>query len=286
MPPDVVSPRFRPGLTASASVAPAAPAPAAWFAFRRDDLLVRDPGGGHPFDIPVAPDLGSLGLAPVRAQPLGELDGRPCFAAELPADAPAPEGHAYASLRRLYGRLDPVLFEVAGTAYQIQYWDRVHQVCSACGGPLTARADERAKHCPSCRLDFFPRVSPATITLIEDGPRILMTRQPRFPPGMYGLVAGFVDPGESLEACVAREAREETGIAVADIAYFGSQPWPFPHQIMIGFTARYAGGELRVDTTELEEARWFHRDALPMLPPPISIARQLVDAWLARGAKA
>lgn len=282
MPPDAVSPRFRPGLTAPAPGAPAAPA--AWFAFRRDDLLVRAPDGDPPFDVPVAPDLGALGLAPVRAQPLGELDGRPCFAAELPAGAPAPEGHAYVSLRRLHGRLDPVLYDVAGTAYQIQYWDRVHQACGACGGPLTLREGERAKHCPSCRLDFFPRVSPATITLIEDGPRVLMTRGARFPAGMYGLVAGFVDPGESLEACVAREVREETGLEVTDIAYFGSQPWPFPHQIMIGFTARYAGGELRVDTKELEEARWFHRDAMPTLPPPISIARQLVDAWLARTA--
>ena len=268
-------PRFRPGLSASG----AAPGPATWFAFRGDDLLVTDTAGVR---LPVATDLGELGLRVVRAQRLGELDGRPCFSAELPADAPAPPGHAYLSLRRLYGRLDLELFDFAGTAFQIQYWDRMHQVCSACGGPHDAREKERAKRCPACRVDFFPRVAPATITLIEDGPRVLMTRQPRFPPGMYGLVAGFVDPGESLEACVVREVREETGLEVSDIVYFGSQPWPFPHQIMIGFTARYAGGELRVDTEELEDARWFHRDAMPTLPPPISIARKLVDAWLAR----
>lgn len=112
-----------------------------------------------------------------------------------------------------------------------------------------------------------------------------MTRQARFPAGMYGLVAGFVEPGETLEACVAREVHEETGVDIADIAYFGSQPWPFPHQIMVGFTARYTGGELRVDTRELEDARWFHRDALPLLPPPLSIARKLIDAWLARPAR-
>lgn len=271
--------RFRPGL---ALPEPLGAGAAVWFAYRGDDLLVRDPGGDAPVALPVLPDLGALGLAPVRVQPLGALDGRSCYAAELPPDAPAPEGHAYLSLRRLWGRLDPDLYEAAGTAYQIQYWDRMHQHCSSCGGPVEARPDERAKRCPRCELDFFPRVTPATIVLVEDGPRILMTRQSRFPPGMYGLVAGFVDAGESLEACVAREVREETALEIADITYFGSQPWPFPHQVMVGFTARYAGGEIRVDTRELEEARWFHRDALPMLPPPISIARKLVDAWLSR----
>jgi len=271
--------RFRPGL---ALPEPLGAGAVAWFAYRGNDLLVRDPGDDQDLDVPIVPDLAALGLTPVRVQPLGALDGRSCFAAELPADAPVPEGHAYLSIRRISGRIHQDLFDAAGTAYQIQYWDRIHQHCSACGGPLEARPDERAKRCPRCELDFFPRVTPATIVLVEDGPRILMTRQARFPPGMYGLVAGFVDSGESLETCVAREVLEETGLEIADITYFGSQPWPFPHQVMIGFTARYAGGELRVDTRELEEARWFHRDALPILPPPISIARRLVDAWLAR----
>ncbi|MCC6552048.1 MAG: NAD(+) diphosphatase [Polyangiaceae bacterium] len=269
-------PRFRPGLER-----PAEHADIAWFAYRGGDLLVRDPGGGRPYEVPVARDLGALGVRAVRTQPLGELDGVPCCSAELAGDAAAPEGHALLSLRRLHGRMDAGAFDAAGTAFQIQYWDRTNQYCGTCGGALEARARERAKHCAACDHDVFPRVTPATITLIHDGPRILMTRQPRFPPDMYGLVAGFLEPGEALEACVAREAREETGIEVADITYFGSQPWPFPHQIMIGFTARRAGGELRVDTTELEDARWFHRDAMPPLPPPISIARRLIDAWLA-----
>ncbi|KYF49186.1 NADH pyrophosphatase, partial [Sorangium cellulosum] len=211
--------------------------------------------------------------------------GRPCRSAELAQGAPAPEGHAYVSLRRLHGRIDPELFDVAGTAYQVQHWDRAHQYCAACGAELEAGQDERVKRCVRCASNYFPRITPATIVLVEDGPRVLMTRQARFPAGMYGLVAGFVEPGETLEACVAREVHEETGVDVADIAYFGSQPWPFPHQIMVGFTARYAGGELRVDTRELEDARWFHRDALPLLPPPLSIARKLVDAWLARAAR-
>jgi NAD+ diphosphatase len=269
--------RFRAGLGGPS----AAGAEIAWFAFRGADLLVRA-GTGGAFALPIAVDLG---VPLVRTQPLGDLDGRACCSAEIADGAPAPEGHAYVSLRRLHGHIDPELFEVAGTAYQVQYWDRAHQFCAACGAALEPRQDERAKRCPRCAMEYFPRVTPATIVLVEDGPRVLMTRAARFPPGMYGLVAGFVDPGESLEACVAREVLEETGLEIADLAYFGSQPWPFPHQIMVGFNARYTGGELRVDTHELEDARWFHRDALPALPPPISIARRLVDAWLARSAR-
>ena len=271
------SSRFRAGYAA-----PAPHAQIAWLAYRGSDLLVRDPGGEEPIEVPIAADLEVLGLSPVRVQPIGELDGRPCCAAEVAPDAPAPEGHAYLSLRRLYGRVDQEIFEAAGTAFEVQYWDRTHQYCGTCGGALEKRKDERAKRCSPCEHDYFPKITPATIVLVDDGPRVLMTRQARFPPGMYGLVAGFVDPGEDLEACVAREVREETGLEVEGVTYFGSQPWPFPNQLMIGFTARYAGGELCVDTTELEDARWFHRDALPMLPPPISIARRLMDAWLAR----
>ncbi|AUX23582.1 NUDIX hydrolase [Sorangium cellulosum] len=274
----VRSSRFRPGLGPPRG----ALVETAWFAFHGDELLVRIAAPGDRFDIPVAADLAALGVRVARDQPLGELDGRPCRSAELAPGSPAPEGYAYVSLRRLHGRIDPELFDVSGTAYQVQYWDRTHQYCAACGAALDAGQDERVKRCARCASSYFPRITPATIVLVEDGPRVLMTRQARFPAGMYGLVAGFVEPGETLEACVAREVREETGIDVADVAYFGSQPWPFPHQIMVGFTARHAGGELRVDTRELEDARWFHRDALPLLPPPLSIARQLIDAWRAR----
>ncbi|WP_441285982.1 NAD(+) diphosphatase [Sorangium sp. KYC3313] len=278
------SSRFRAGLGRPS----AAPAEIAWFAFHGDALLVRareSEDGGDRFDLPIAADLADLGVIVTRAQPLGELDGRACRSAELAQGAPTPAGYAYVSLRRLHGRIDPELFEIAGTAYQVQHWDRAHQYCAACGAALETGQDERVKRCVRCASNYFPRITPATIVLVEDGPRVLMTRQARFPAGMYGLVAGFVEPGETLETCVAREVHEETGVDVADIVYFGSQPWPFPHQIMVGFTARYAGGELRVDTRELEDARWFHRDALPLLPPPLSIARKLIEAWLARPAR-
>jgi NAD+ diphosphatase len=270
------SSRFVSGLEA-----PASNAEALWFAFRGDELLIRHDGGVAR--APLAFALDELGLTARRTQVLGALDGVPCFSAELDPSAAAPEGHRFASLRALHGKMPPGELDVAGLAFQIQHWDRTHQVCGACGAALLLKAGERAKRCEPCALDFYPRVSPAIIVLVHDGPRLLMTRQPRFPPGLYGLVAGFLEPGETLERCVEREVAEETGLRVKGLRYFGSQPWPFPHQVMIGFFAELAGGELRVDTSELEDARWFHRDALPTLPPRISIARALVEAWLAGG---
>ena len=264
-----------------------APARGLWFVYRGDELLVRLAEGDAPpnpytYDAPLLESLDALDLTPIRVQPLGWLGEIPCRSAELPPDAPVPPGFVYVTLRRLHGRIDPELFDAAGTAFQVQYWDRTHQFCGTCGAPLALEEGHRSKRCTGCKHQHFPHVTPAIIVLVEDGPRVLLTRQPRFPPGMYGLVAGFVEPGETLEACAIRETREETGIEIADIRYFGSQPWPFPHQIMIGFFARRVGGELVVDRTELEEAAWFDRASMPKLPPPISIARKLIDEWLAR----
>lgn len=264
---------FLPGLSAPAD----ATGEAYWFAFRGDELLIRV---GQPCSVP-------RGAAPAGALDsiaLGVLGGHACFATRLgdgDGDVAAPAGHDFGTLRALFTRLDPALYGVAGLAYQLVHFERRYRHCPQCTTPLEAKRGERARRCPRCAFDIFPPVSPATITLIHDGPRVLMTRQPQFPPGMYGLVAGFLEPGETLEACVDREVLEETNLRVADLRYFGSQPWPFPHQVMIGFTARLAGGELRVDPRELEEARWFHRDEMPKLPPRISIARALLDAWLA-----
>lgn len=270
-------PRFVPALEA-----PTGAPRATWFAFRGSDMLVSQAGAGELCRPPQVADLAELGVSPVRWQVLGTLDGMPCLSAELPRDAEIPPGHLYANLRLLFDRMDALLFELAGLAFQIQHWDRRFVYCPKCREELVPRPGERAKRCPRCSYEQFPPVVPATITLVHDGPRLLMTRSARFPPGMYGLVAGFLEPGETLETCVAREVREETGLEIDDVTYFGSQPWPFPHQVMIGFFARTVGGELCVDTRELEEARWFDRSAMPQLPPKLSIARALIDAWLAR----
>ena len=131
-----------------------------------------------------------------------------------------------------------------------------------------------------CGLLQFPRLSPAIIVLVRRGERLLLARSRQTPPGMYSVLAGFVEPGETLEQAVEREVKEEVGISVSNIRYFGSQPWPFPHSLMIGFTAEHAEGELDIDRNEMEDAGWYSVDRLPMLPPPISIARRLIDDFL------
>ena len=164
--------------------------------------------------------------------------------------------------------------------YNCLTWDRTHQYCGQCGSHTEAMPGERARHCPTCGLHYYPRISPAVIVLVTKGDAMLLTRGLHFPPGFYGVLAGFVEAGESLEEAVVREIHEEAGIEVANIRYFGSQPWPFPHQMMVGFTATWASGEIRVDPTELADAAWFTRETLPTIPPSFSIARRLIDAFL------
>lgn len=249
-----------------------------WFAFAGNKLLVYDE---PTVRVPNLPDLNTLNLAPVRTQFLGMLDGLPCFEAELPEGAIAPPGMAFCTLRELYSSVDDELFIVSSRAVQIKEWDRTHQFCGHCATPTTQLSHERAKRCPNCGLVNYPRLSPAIIVLISRGDEVLLARAPRFPHGMYSILAGFVEPGESLEQTLVREVREEVGIEVSNIRYFGSQPWPFPNSLMIGFTADYAGGEIVIDPNEISDAAWFHKHNLPQLPPPLSIARKLIDWFVA-----
>ena len=188
------------------------------------------------------------------------------YAFEYGADTQAPQGMLWQGLRALYGRLDDSLFALAGRALQYVDWDRTHQFCGRCGTPTVHRSGERARECPACALIVYPRIAPAVMCLIRRGHEILLARSPRFPPGMYSALAGFVEPGESLEQCLAREVLEETGVRIANPRYFASQPWPFPHSLMIAFVADYAGGEITPAPDEIEDAQWFGIDALPKLP--------------------
>ncbi len=269
---------FIPAVTPPAPVAKEAPAPAWWFAFCGPRLLVRE--DGPIAAVPAVGDLADFGPAPVRRQYLGALDGCPCYAAELDAHAIPPAGWTFAGLRALYGHLGDDLFALAGRAFQIVEWDRTHQFCGACATPTEQLPTERAKRCPRCGLTTFPRLSPAVIVRVTRGDTILLGRAQNFPAAFYSVLAGFVEPGESLEETVEREIQEEVGIRVRNIRYFGSQPWPFPHSLMIGFTAEYAGGEIQVQASELVDAGWFTRDNLPPRPPPLSIARRLIDSFL------
>jgi NAD+ diphosphatase len=268
-------PRFVPG------VAPAGETSSSclWFAFSGGKLLVREDAGTTT--VPTALDLSEWGLDLVRRQYLGKVDGQGCYAAELAPDIAPPEGMSLQGLRGLYGRLDDLLYSIAGRAFQIVEWDRTHQYCGHCGTPMEQVATERAKRCPECGLTSYPRVTPAIIVLIRRGDdEVLLARAQNFPSKFYSTIAGFVEPGESLEEAVAREVAEEVGVAVKDIRYFGSQPWPFPHSLMIGFTCEYAGGEIALEEREIADAAWFTRDNMPHIPPKLSIARKLIDSFL------
>jgi NAD+ diphosphatase len=253
--------------------------PSWWFAFSGHQLLVRS--HRTVSDIPYLVSLTEIGLTPIRTQFLGTLDGRLCYSAELSKDAIAPEGMVFHGLRELHTSLEDDLFAIAGRATQIVEWDRTHQYCGHCATPTTQLPSERAKRCPTCGLVNYPRLSPAVIVLISRGEEVLLARAHRFPDGMYSILAGFVEAGESLEEAIVREVREEVGIEITNLQYFGSQPWPFPNSLMIGFTASYAGGDIRLEEAELADAAWFHKQALPKIPPKLSIARKLIDWFIA-----
>jgi NAD+ diphosphatase len=258
---------------------PSPPSPdALWFVVARDGVLVRRVD--DRLEIPCVSEPASLGLPAADAHFLGRLDGTDCFGAPAPEGFAPPEGHAFKGLRSLFAACGETLFGIAGRAVQVVAWDETHRFCGRCGAATTRASDERSRKCPACALSAYPRIAPAIIVLVRRGEEALLARGSRFPMPMYSTLAGFVEPGESLEETVAREVREEVGIEVADVRYFGSQPWPFPHSLMVGFTATWAGGELKVDGAEILDAQWYPRDALPMMPPKPSIARRLIDAWL------
>ena len=280
---------------------PAAGAPAHWFVFRGDRLLVElGPPSPHPsgdLRVPARPSWARLPLLknnnwlwsePVRTLYLGRLAETDCWAAEVAADAPAPPaGLGWEGLRALFSVLDDAHFALAGRAIQLLDWDRNHRHCGRCGTPTEAKSEERARACPACGLSSYPRLSPAVMALVRRGSEILLGRSPHFPPGMYSALAGFVEPGETLEQCLAREVAEEVGVRVSRIRYFASQPWPFPNSLMIAFICNWAGGEIRPQAGEIEAANWFDVLQLPKLPSKISIARRLIDAVVEeiRGAR-
>jgi NAD+ diphosphatase len=217
------------------------------------------------------------GTPPADALYVGDLDGTACFATASP-----PPGTEVVPLRQLFSVLSDEDFAIAGRALGLTTWDTDHRYCGRCGGQTERSTTERVRTCTRCSFGAYPRLSPAVIMLVERDGKALLGRNARFPIPFFSTLAGFVEVGETLEQTVAREVAEEAGVAVADIRYFGSQPWPFTNSLMIGFTARWAGGEIAVDPTELAEAGWFAPDALPPVPPKLSIARALIDDFVRR----
>ncbi len=251
-----------------------APQEASWFVFRGESLLVRADGDpAAPIaDLPYADGI-------LFRRRIGVLGKSVCWAVEVEEEVEPPEGMEFRDLRSLFSGTSEEFFRMAGRAKQIVGWNATHRFCGRCGGKTEPVSGELAKRCTRCGMLHYPRLSPAIIVLVRDGPRVLLARSPGFPRGMYSVLAGFVEAGESIEEAITREVREEVGFEVTNLRYFGSQPWPFPNSLMIGFITEYAGGELRIDPTEIEDAGWYEADDFPPIPPRVSIARAMIDAF-------
>jgi NAD+ diphosphatase len=237
-----------------------------------DDRLIRAPvDGGDPILLGVEDHGGAL------------------FALDV-GDAAPPPGATAVGLRDAAALLSQAEGGLVAQATGLVNWHRRHPRCSVCGEPTEVAEAGYVRRCPSCGAIHHPRTDPVVIMLVTDGDRALLGRQARWPPGRYSALAGFVEPGETLEEAVAREVREEAGVEVREPRYMSSQPWPFPSSLMLGFVAEYAGGEAATRDHELEDVRWFSRSELEAiragridglhLPPPIAIARRLIDGWL------
>jgi NAD+ diphosphatase len=218
-----------------------------------------------------------IGPPPPGALYLGDLDGDACFAVAGASELGEP-----IALRQLFGTLSDEEFAIAGRALGLTAWDRDHRFCGRCGSETERSATERVRTCAKCGHGAYPRLSPAVIMPVEREGKALLARNARFTLPFFSTLAGFVEVGETLEQAVAREVEEEAGVVIGDIRYFGSQPWPFTGSLMIGFTARWASGEIQADPTELADADWFEPHALPTVPPKLSIARELIDDFVRR----
>mgnify|MGYP002624744227 CR=1 FL=1 len=249
-----------------------------WFIFDGSHLMLRSHEDG--LHIPSERVFQELDIEIEVSHEVGEIDGVRCNVALISSRSALSSQHQFYGLRETIGLVEDSHFGMAGRAFQILEWERNHQYCGQCGAATEQTAGEWAKSCIQCGLMNYPRLSPAVIMRIPHGDRLLLTHSPHHPEGFYTVPAGFVEPGETLEEAVVREIREEVGLAVKNIQYFGSQPWPFPHQLMIAFTAEYASGEVVVDNEEIVEAIWCSADEIPRIPEKISISRALIDSFV------
>ncbi len=233
-----------------------------------------------------AQELFSDETVPANIRPHGGLiriglwQGKPLRAARIPSDVPVPDGCEALPFQGPDFTLDNTLATIAGRGAQILHWERRSRFCSHCGSAVARIPGGWGKRCPACGEDHFPHIHPCIIVLVRRGDKLLLIRNAAWSVGRFSLVAGFLDFGESLEECVQREVREEAAIEIANIRYVGSQCWPFPSQVMVGFLADYAGGEVKADGVEVAEADWFPEDDLPMSPGgKRSIARWILETY-------
>lgn len=252
------------------------------FVFKSGKLLIREGDVTLP-DASVGLPL--HGLDAGRFHPVGLWQDRYCCTTWVEPELVPQPGFAFVPLRALFGSMDEPLLGLASRAAQLAEWARTHRYCGHCAEPMQLASRERAFQCPACSLIAYPRISPAMMVLIKKGDEILLARHVNSPTGRFSALAGFLEAGESIEEAIHREVMEEVGLEVTNLQYFGSQSWPFPHSLMISFTADYAGGEITPDAGEIAEARWFGpNDLQPEAPPGVSIANRLVNThWPRRG---
>ncbi len=270
--------KFNPGMD---FIYPAGDGPGWAFVFRGDRLLVKTTDNG-----PVPPDgddlRHTLPIADRQRLALGRIGRALCWAHRLEEDWHPPAEWRFVGLRNLFGHMADAPMAAAGYGLQIAKWMEAHRFCGRCGAPMALGHDARVLQCTDCNQTIFPQVAPAVIVAVISRNRILLARAGRFPGRMFSVIAGYVEPGETLEACVQREVREEVGLEIGRIRYFGSQPWPFTGSLMVAFTAVHTGGAIAVDHKEILEAGWFSPQNLPEIPGKMSIARQLIDWFVAR----
>jgi NAD+ diphosphatase len=250
-----------------------------WFIFFNDQIVLRSDDEKH--EIPMYKDYLNYENLVKEKYYMGSYDGIDCYTVLLSETAEI-EGYEIIRLRKSYYTIQEVEFFLAGKAYQTLHFHHRHLFCGTCGEKTEIKQEEFARICPECKTTFYPQQAPAVIMSVTKENKILLARATRFPGMMYSVLAGFVEPGESLEDCVRREVREECSIEVKNIKYFGSQPWPFPNSLMVGFTAEYDSGEIIIDENEIIDAGWYAVDNLPLIPDHVSIARKLIDDFVER----
>ncbi|VBB08812.1 nudix hydrolase [Lucifera butyrica] len=250
------------------------------FLFCDDEIVIKEVDGGDK--IPFVYELKTLNNKPTQGYYIGMVDGNRFYAAV--GDKSSLKGFSFKKVRQVYGQIENSRYWLMLRAFHIISWMKLNRFCGCCGGSMKVFPNELAVQCVACERIVYPRISPAIIVAVIKDDKILLARSNRFPPGRYSVLAGFVEPGETLEDCVKRELKEEVGIGVTDIQYFGSQPWPFPDSLMVAFTARWSEGEISIDNNEIVDANWYSADNLPNLPGRDSIARRLID-WFVEHAK-
>ena len=250
-----------------------------WFVFCKSDLLLKQCPDGS-FTIPLSQGPPVEPKEWTHVMNVGNMqDGNECKAFSVEMPITDLEGYEMCGLRKSFYRLPKALYLKAGKCQELLYWDRNTQFCGVCGAPMRMHTNI-SKRCTSCGKEVWPQLATAIIVRISKGDEILLVHAKNFASNFYGLVAGFVETGETLEEAVRREVREETQLEITNLRYFASQPWPYPCGLMVGFTAEYVSGDMHLQRSELSNGGWFNANNLPTIPEKLSIARMLIDDWL------